>query len=172
MRLRQIARWLALAGVLSGAGVYAAAASPADAPAADAPAGGHGWHHGMRGFGGMGFVLHKLNLSADQKAQIKALMQSQKSEFESLRSAAQANRQALATTPPTDPGYPALIQTAQQNAAKRIELMSQTWKQVYESVLTQEQRAQIPGIVAAAQAKRRARIEAWKSQHAAPATSD
>lgn len=167
MRLRQIAPWLALAGVLSGAGVYAAATSPGDAPA-----GGHGWHHGMRAFGGMGFVLHQLNLSADQKAQIKSIMQSQKSQFESLRSAAQANRQALATTPPTDPGYPALIQTAQQNAAKRIELMSQTWTQIYQSVLTPAQQAQIPGIVAAAEAKRKARIEAWKSQHAAPATSD
>ena len=59
----------------------------------------------------MGFVLHKLNLTADQKTQVKAIFADEKSQFEALRSERKANRKALATTPPTDPGYPALIQT-------------------------------------------------------------
>ena len=36
--------------------------------------------------------------------------------------------------------------------------MSQTWKQVYEGVLTKEQQQQIPGIVAAAEAARESKI--------------
>src|SRR5450759_4598772 len=88
------------------------------------------------GLGEMGVVLHKLNLRADQKTQIKAMFAGERSQFEALHQSAKANRQALATTPPTDPGYAALIETAQQNAAARILLESQNWKQIYESVLS------------------------------------
>jgi len=117
----------------------------------------------------MGYVLHKLNLTADQKAHIKTILAGEKSQFEALRKSARENRHALATTPPTDPNYQTLINTAintaQQNAAMRITLMSETWKHVYKDVLTPEQQAQIPGIVAAAEAARESKIADWKAQH-------
>ena len=79
----------------------------------------------------MFFVLHKLNLTAEQKTQIKCIMASQKSQFEALRTSSKANREALATTPPTDAGYPALIETAKSNAATGIKLRSETWSAIY-----------------------------------------
>jgi len=170
INIRRIVPTFCLATALSGLALYTAAAGES-APASDS-GGAPQWHHGHCGHGGgpgeMGAVLHKLNLGADQKARVKAIFASQKTQFEALRQSAKANRQALATTPPTDPAYAALVETAQHNAATRIMLEQQTWKQIYESVLTKEQRQQIPGIAAAAQAARASKMEAWKSQHPQP----
>ena len=168
INIRRIVPTLGLATALSGLAVFAALAQETAAPAG-APA----WHHGHCGHGGgpagaMGMALHKLNLGADQKAQIKTIFASEKSQFEALRLSAKANRQALATTPPTDPGYAALVETAQHDAATRVMLEQQTWKQIYESVLTKPQQQQIPAIVAAAQAARESKMEAWKAQHPQP----
>jgi|ERR1700691_3497125 Spy/CpxP family protein refolding chaperone len=172
--LRHIVPALCLATSLSGLAVYAATTTPAADASAGQPTQGQHWHHGHhgRGMGGMGLVLHKLNLTADQKTQIKAIFAGQKSQFEALHTSGKTNRQALATTPPNDPSYPALIETEQHNAATRISLMHQTWKQVYETVLTKAQRDSIPGIVAAAQAARQSRMAAWKAQHAPAAAAD
>ncbi len=161
--LRHIIPALCIATSLSGVAVYAQSAAQTT-PGATA-AGPRHWHHGEGGVGPMGLVLHKLNLTADQKTQIKAIFAGQKSQFEALRASAKSNRQALAATAPTDPGYPALIETAKSNAATRITLESQIWSQIHESVLTKEQQAQIPAIVAAAQAARASKQAAWKAQH-------
>ncbi len=164
--LRHIVPALCIATSLSGVAVYAQT-SAQTTPEATA-AGPRHWHHGEGGLGPMGFVLHKLNLTADQKTQIKAIFAGQKSQFEALRASAKSNRQALATTAPTDQGYPALLETAKSNAATRITLASQIWSQIYGSVLTKEQQAQIPAIVAAAQASRASKEAAWKSQQPQP----
>jgi Spy/CpxP family protein refolding chaperone len=167
IKLRRLVPSLCLATALSGVAAYAATT---EGPAPPSACGGA--PHGHRGHGGglgeMGLVLHKLNLGADQKTQIKAMFAGERSQFEALHQSAKANRQALATTPPTDPGYAALIETAQQNAAARILLESQNWKQIYESVLSKQQQQQIPGIAAAAQAARESKMGAWKAQHPQP----
>jgi len=161
--VRKVIPALCLATSLAGLAVYAASTTPAPA---DNTAGDHHWGHRHEGgFGPMGFVLHKLNLTAEQKTQVKGILAGQKSQFETLRASMKANREALATTPPSDPSYPALIQTAQTNAATRIKLASETWAAVYGNVLTKAQHDAIPGIVAAAQAQRQARVAAWKAQH-------
>lgn len=162
INLRKIVPVLCIATSLVGLGVYATAATSSTTAGAPGP-GAHHWRH-WRG-GGMFWVLHKLNLTADQKTQIKSIMAGEKSQFQALRASVKANRQALATTPPTDPGYPALIQTAQTNAATRITLESNTWSAIYGSVLTPAQQQAIPGIVAAAEQARAARMAAWKAQH-------
>lgn len=168
LNLRQLVPALCLSAALTGVTVHALAQTPPDAPP---PACWHHDHHpGM--LGPMGFVLHKLNLTDAQKSQIKSIMASEKSQFEALRSSAEANHEALAKTPPTDASYASLVQTAQSNASQRVALLASTWKQVYENVLTDPQRAQIPTIVADAEAKRAAHREQWKSQHPhAPAES-
>ncbi|HLN49321.1 MAG TPA: Spy/CpxP family protein refolding chaperone [Steroidobacteraceae bacterium] len=170
INLRRIVPSLCLATALSGLAVYTATAD--DTAPATGSGGAPQWHHGHCGHGGgpgqMGMVLHQLNLGADQKAQVKSIFASEKSQLEALRQSAKSNRQALATTPTTDPGYAALVETAQHNAATRITLEQQTWKQIYESVLTKEQQQQIPGIVAAAQAARESRMDNWKAQHPQP----
>ncbi len=113
----------------------------------------------------MGFVLHKLNLTPEEKASIKQVLAGEKSQFEALRASSKSNREALATTPPTDTAaYGALVKTAQSDAMTRITLMSDTWSKIY-GVLTPEHRQAIPGIVAAAQAARESKIAAWKAEH-------
>lgn len=169
VKLPRLIPSLCVAAALSGWAVYATAAAAGDAAPAGDCAGAHQWGHGDGGGPGeMRWVLHKLNLSADQKTQIKSILAGEKGQFDALHASAKANRQALATTPPTDPGYAALVETEQHDAATRITLGYQTWKQIYESVLTKQQQQQIPGIVAAAQAARESRMEGWKSQHPAP----
>jgi Spy/CpxP family protein refolding chaperone len=160
--LRKAIPVLCLATSLAGIAAYAQTTTTA--PATTNAAGAHEWHHHGH-HGGMFFVLHKLNLTAEQKTQIKSIIAGEKSQFESLRTGSKANRTALSTTPPTDPGYPALIQTAQTNAATRIKLESETWSAIYGNVLTKQQQAAIPGIVAAAQQAREARVAAWKAAH-------
>jgi Spy/CpxP family protein refolding chaperone len=170
IKLRHLVPSLCLATALSGMAAYAAYAASAEEPTTASNCGGaHQWHHRHgAGLGEIGLVLHKLNLGADQKTQIKAIFAGEKSQFDALHQSAKANRQALATTPPTDPGYAALIENEQHNAAARITLEHQTWKQIYESVLTKQQQQQIPGIVAAAQAARESGTGAWKAQHPQP----
>jgi Spy/CpxP family protein refolding chaperone len=149
---------------MSGLAVYAATTTPP--PAAEGPGpGGHHWHgHHHHGF--MGMILHKLNLTDAQKTQVKSIMEGQKSQFQALRSSSQTNHEAMASTPPTDTAaYATLVATAQKNAATRIQLMSETWANVYSNVLTQTQREAIPGIVAAAKAQREQRMEEWKAEH-------
>ena len=108
--LRKVIPVLCLATSLAGIAAYAQ--TTATAPATTTP-GAHQWHrHGHHG-GGMFFVLHKLNLTADQKTQIKSIMAGEKSQYEALRTSVKANHTALATTPPTDPNYATLIQTEQ-----------------------------------------------------------
>jgi Spy/CpxP family protein refolding chaperone len=167
--LRKVIPTLCLATSLAGIAAYAQTAATTT-PATTTP-GAHQWHHHGH-HGGMFFVLHKLNLTAEQKTQIKSIMAGKKSQFEALRTSAKANRTALATTAPTDSGYPALMQTEQTNAMTRLKLKHETWSEIY-SVLTKAQQAAIPGVVAAAQQAREARMAAWKAQHAQAApTSD
>jgi len=164
--LRQVLPSLCLVGCLSGSAVYAAAAAPA---AESGPAGGH-WHHGHHGgpLGGFGHLLHKLNLTEGQKGEVKTILAGEKAQFQTLGASVKANRQALATTPPTDSNYQTLIQTAQTNAATRITLESVAWTQIYENVLTSTQQKDIPGIVAAEEAAREAKVAAWRAQHPQP----
>jgi Spy/CpxP family protein refolding chaperone len=163
---RQLIPALCVAASLTGVAVYAATTAPtADASAEFA--GGPRWHHHRRGFM-MGFVLHKLNLTDTQKTQIKGIIAGEKSQFEALRASIRTNREALETTPPSSPEYPALVQQAQANAAQRIKLESDTWSAIHTSVLTKAQQDAIPGIVAAARAEREAKMAAWKARHPQP----
>ena len=166
--LRKVIPALCLATSLAGIGAHAQTAA-STAPATPAPGAQRWYHHGHRG--GMFFVLHELNLTAEQKTQIKSILAGKRSQFEALRTSAKANRTALATTAPTDAGYPALVQTEQTNAMTRIKLKHETWSEIYSTVLTKTQQEAIPGVVAAAQQAREARMAAWKAQHAAATPS-
>lgn len=166
--LRRFLPSLCLVGCLSGSAVYAAAAAPPAAePGPDGDHHGHFGHHGHHGgpLGEFGFLLHKLKLTEGQWAEVKTILASEKAQFQTLGASVKANRTALATTPPNASGYQALVQAAETNAGTRITLQSVAWTQIYENVLTSTQQGDIPGIVAAAQAAREARVAAWKAQH-------
>jgi Spy/CpxP family protein refolding chaperone len=114
------------------------------APAASSPWSGGEFNHRVA----FKHLMHQLNLSEDQKTQIKSILMQGKSQREAAVAAVQANREALAAVAPTDPKYAALIEQAKTNAAAGIQERSDTWAKIY-AALTPEQRAQIPGIVAA-----------------------
>jgi Spy/CpxP family protein refolding chaperone len=144
---------------MSGLAAYAASTTAPPAAADPGPGGRH-WHGHHHGF--MGLVLHQLDLTDAQKAQVKSILASQKSQFQALRTGAQTNHDALATTSPADTAtYAGLVATEQKNAAARIQLQSETWTNIYNNVLTPTQRDAIPGIVAAAKARR----EQWQAEH-------
>lgn len=161
--VRKVVPALCLAVSMSAPAVLTSAAADTATPSTQGP-GGHHWHG--RHHGGFMGLLHKLSLTDAQRTQVKSIMAGEKDQFQALRTSSQTNREALATTPPTDTSaYAALIATAQKNAATRIQLMSETWTHIYQNVLTQTQRDAIPGIVAAAQAKRQQRMEEWQAAH-------
>jgi protein CpxP len=161
--VRKVVPAVCLAVSMSALAVLASASADTTTPPAQGP-GGHHWHgHHHGGFFG---VLHKLNLTDAQKTQVKSIMAGQKSQFQALRTSSQTNREALASTPPTETAaYAALVAAAQKNAATRIQLTSETWTNIYQNVLTQTQRDAIPGLVAAAKARREQRMEEWQAEH-------
>jgi Spy/CpxP family protein refolding chaperone len=133
-----------------------AALGLAGAAWAGAPGGWHG-HHGGAGMEFM-HVLKQLNLSPEQKTQVKSIMESARPQFQALGDSMRQNHEAMLSTAPTDASYPALLQKAKENAAARIDQMHAVHQQIY-SVLTPEQQAKIPSIVAADKAK-------WQANHA------
>jgi Spy/CpxP family protein refolding chaperone len=125
-------------------------------------------HDGQGGPGGpdRGFhrMLDQLDLTADQKTQVHAIFDQAKPQLQAAHETGRANRDQLEVTPPTDPAYAGLLASAKSNAAEQIQLMSDLWTQVY-AKLTPDQRARIPGIVAAERTERDARRASWQKQH-------
>src|ERR1700675_1974943 len=95
-----------LAGtLLAAAALFTAAASISIATAADEasattpPAGPHGWHHGPE------HLYAQLNLTADQKAQIKTIISGAGPQMKSIHQQMKANSLKLRQTQPNDPNY-------------------------------------------------------------------
>ena len=152
---------LATAG-LAAVAVQAATSTETTAPSS---AGQH-WHGHRHGPAGRFMhVLKQLNLTAEQKTQIKSIFEAAKPQFKSLGADMRSNAEAMAGMSPTDSAYPALLATAKANAAARIQQMSDVKAQIF-AVLTKTQQEQIPQIIAADKAK-------WQQRHqnGAPATS-
>jgi protein CpxP len=135
-----------------------ATAMPAEGAAPRSP--GRHWH----GRGEFHHVLRKLNLTPEQKTQIKSLFAAAKPDFKSKFAAARANHQALEAMSPNDPGYPAALATEKANAAARVQARSEMKAQIY-AILTPAQQAQIPTIIAADRAAREQHMAAWRAQH-------
>jgi Spy/CpxP family protein refolding chaperone len=112
--------------------------------------------------GAMHRLLRHLDLSTEQQAHVKAIHESLMPRAEALHAAVRRNRDALATTPPTDPAYTALLEESKADAAQAIQLRADAWTQVY-GVLTPEQRAKLPDLLAAARQRREERRQEWNS---------
>jgi Spy/CpxP family protein refolding chaperone len=148
-----------LAASLIGVAALAGAPAVTDSGAAPAATGRH--HHFNSEFH---HVLRQLNLTPEQKTQIKSIFEQAKPDLQAKFAAARANHEALLSTAPTDANYPALLQTEKVNAAARVQAMSDMKEQIY-AVLTPEQQAKVPQILAADKAARQARIAAWRANH-------
>ncbi len=145
----------------------AAIGTPALAAPGPGPAGppqdgmGHpsDWHPGPGA--GLNRILGQLDLTADQRQQLKEIFEKARPKMQALGERARANREQLMLTAPTDRAYAALLATAKSNAAEAIQQMSDLWTQAY-AVLTPQQRAKIPEVIASEKARADARRQAWK----------
>ncbi len=147
-RLRTLVSVLGIATTLGAAATVSAANQPATPNGAPIR---QGWHDGAGA--GMHRILDQLNLTTEQTAQIQALIVQARPQLQAVHESGRANREQLEVTAPTDPAYAGMLATAKSNAAEQIQLTSDLWTQVY-AKLTPEQRARIPGIVAAQRAER------------------
>ena len=125
------------------------------APPAQAASAGYHVRGGER-------LLRHLDLSKEQRARVQAIHSSLRPRADVLRTTVRRDRIALLTTPPTDPAYSALLEQSKVDAAEAIQLRGDAWAQIY-AVLTPEQRAKVPRIVAEARQRRDARRRAWAS---------
>lgn len=125
----------------------------------------HGGHEGLsHGDLPMMGTLRQLDLTAEQKQSVRAVFENNAPQRKALHDRQRSNREALAGTMPDDPGYPALIAEKKQLAAEAIQQASDTQTQVF-ALLTAEQKAKIPQILAERKARweqRRAERQAQK----------
>ncbi len=157
---------MAVAAATSGIGLAAVSPGPttasvtADTTAPGNTAAVHMRHH--RGGLLVGVTLHalrQLNLTAEQRSQIKSLL-----------SAAHGRNQSSGTADiavlgnPGDPNYAAAVQAAKSVAAARWQQQIELQGQIY-NLLTSEQKAQLPQVLADMKAKAHSRRALWLQKH-------
>ena len=160
---------VAAATVSTGAAVADAATTTPTAAtsstAAPAPGGRH-WHrHG----GGMlvGVMLratHQLNLTSDQQSAIKSLLSNARTQ----REASHTPVDMFTLANPGDPNYASALQSAKTVAASHLQSEVELQSQIY-NILTAEQKAKLPQVLADMKSKAEQRRAAWAAQHQAPA---
>jgi Spy/CpxP family protein refolding chaperone len=167
---------LAVAGVGIAAGIAnAQTTTPSTTTTTTAPAGGGhmGRHHGEGG-GGMllGMTLRatkQLNLTADQQASIKTILTTARAQAKAARASGQAPIDVTVLGNPGDANYATALQSAKTLAATRIQKESELQSQIY-NVLTAEQKAQLPTVLASMKAEMAQRRAVWEQRHATGTT--
>jgi periplasmic protein CpxP/Spy len=136
------------------------------------PGGPGGFHHGHHGFGGL--ALRGVTLTDAQKASIKQIKQSEFSTLKTQFQSVHQQREAFEALSPSSSGYQAaaasLAQAEGQLTTARITADAAANAQIYNSVLTGTQQAQ----VATNKANFEARKQEWqqfKASHPAQSTS-
>jgi periplasmic protein CpxP/Spy len=159
-----LAGTLLAAGALVTAAASISIATAADEPATVAPAapaapGPHGWHHHH----GAGRLLSKLNLSAEQQASIKTIMENAAPQMKSIHQEMRANSLKLSQTQPTAANYQSVVsQVTQANGSLHSQMITQkeaVRAQIFK-VLTPAQQTQLATLKAQMQAQMQARMQA------------
>jgi len=119
----------------------------ATTPAAPVPGAKH-WRH--RGHGAMlvGVLLHatkQLDLTAEQQQGIKTILSNARAQHATNAAGPPVDLTVLSN--PGDPNYAAAVQSAKTLAADRIQRQSELQSQIY-NVLTPEQKAKLPQVLA------------------------
>src|SRR5579872_5569727 len=149
----------------TGAALAAQTDAPAAAPAATSAPGPAMRHFGhARGGLLVGSLLRatrQLNLSDTQKSSIKGILVSAR---EAQLASAQTRPDISVLGNPGHPDYATAVQSAKSLASARLDRDSALARQIYD-VLTPEQRAQLPNVLAGIKAKAAQRRAAWQSLH-------
>ena len=172
---RHVSLWvLAIASIGTAAGIASAqstTSTPSTSATTTAPAGGHRWH-GHRGGFLLGMTLRatkQLNLTADQQASIKQILSTAHAQAKAAHAAGQAPVDMTVLANPGDPNYATALQSAKTLAANRIQSESEIQGQIY-NVLTAQQKAQLPTILASMKAEAAQRRATWEQKHATGTT--
>ncbi|MBS0613466.1 MAG: Spy/CpxP family protein refolding chaperone [Proteobacteria bacterium] len=152
---RHIAGLAALACV---AALSAGAASPSSTSTTSSPPPAGHWQHGP------GHMFDQLGLSADQKAQVKAIFESNGKQVRTLHEQMRTNMEKLHQTKPDDANYSTLVsQVAQDNGAlttQAISAQGEMRAKLY-AVLTPAQKTQLADL----EAKMKARMKEGGKHH-------
>ena len=100
-------------------------------------------------------ATRQLNLTADQQASIKTILSNARAQAKAARAAGPAVDMTVLANP-GDPNYATALQNAKTLAANHIQAESQLQAQIYD-VLTAQQKAQLPTVLAALKAQAAAR---------------
>jgi Spy/CpxP family protein refolding chaperone len=165
---------LAVASIGGAAGVaYAQTTAPATTTTTTAPEHGGGmWHRHHGGGLLVGMTLRatkQLNLTADQQASIKTILTTARAQAKAARASGQAPFDMAVLGNPGDPNYATALQSAKTLAATRIQSQSELQSQIY-NVLTAQQKAQLPTVLATMKAQAQQRRAVWEQRHATGTT--
>jgi Spy/CpxP family protein refolding chaperone len=158
---------LAVAVATLGAGAVGTAAAQAtsSAPSATPQHRGHFHHHfGGRFVGTLLRATQQLNLTTQQQASIKTILQNSHQGYQPGAAPQGPGMTVLGN--PADPNFAAAVQNEQSKAQVRIQKETALAGQIY-GVLTPTQQQQLPTVLASLQAKADAQRAQWAAKHAA-----
>ena len=163
---------LAMASISTAAGIASAqTTTPSTTTTTTAPATGHKWHSHHGGFL-LGMTLRatkQLNLTADQQASIKTILSTARAQAKAAHAANASSVDMSVLGNPGDANYATALQSAKSLASTRIQNESEIQGQIY-NVLTAQQKAQLPTVLASMKAQAAQRRAAWEQKHATGAS--
>ena len=163
---------LAMASIGTAAGVASAqTTTPSTTTTTTAPATGHKWHGHHGGFM-LGMTLRatkQLNLTAEQQASIKTILSTARAQAKAAHAANASSVDMSVLGNPGDANYATALQSAKSLASTRIQNESEIQGQIY-NVLTAQQKAQLPTVLASMKAQAAQRRAAWEQKHATGAS--
>ena len=170
MKLNRTLGLVLVATATVGAGAAVAAVSTTTTPATTtaattpAPSGKH-WHHRHGGMlvGMLLHATHQLDLTSEQQTTIKGILSNARAQHQADAGTAMTNMMTLAN--PGDPNYATALQNAKTAAAARLQNEVELQSQIY-NVLTADQKAKLPQVLADMKTKAEQRRAAWQQQHA------
>src|SRR5262249_5352231 len=107
-------------------------------------------------------AAHQLNLTSDQEASIKSIMSNARAQRRAAMGGNSVDLAALGN--PGDPNYATALQSAKAAAEARFQSEVDLQNQIY-NVLTADQKAKLPQVLADMQSKAQQRRAAWQQQH-------
>jgi periplasmic protein CpxP/Spy len=174
MKLNRTLGLLIVATATVGAGAAVAAATTAATTTtatttATTPApGGMHWHHRHGGMlvGGLLRATRQLNLTEQQQTQIKGILSTARSQHQAAAAAGTNAVDMTVLANPGDPNYATALQTAKSRFEARMQSQAELQSQIY-NVLTADQKAKLPTVLATMKAQAEQRRAAWQAQHPA-----
>jgi Spy/CpxP family protein refolding chaperone len=112
-------------------------------------------------------ATHQLNLTSDQQTTIEGILSNARAQHKAAAGTASVDLMTLAN--PGDPNYAAALQNARTAAASRLQSQVDLERRIY-NVLTADQKAKLPQVLADMKTKAQQRHAAWLQQHEAGGT--